>query len=76
MLSPLNEREKQINADYNWCLTDAAVRRQYGGLVVVAHRRQIWGAGKTHGDAAREAWAKPGCPSKDQVAFVYVPEAD
>src|SRR5262249_26023739 len=71
--SPLNEHERQINDDYEWCLHDPEVRRQYGGQVVVAHRRRIWGAGRDHGVAWDAALQHPDCPHQRVCAFVVVP---
>jgi hypothetical protein len=72
----LSEREKQIWDDYEWCLHDAAVRRAYGGRVVGAHRRRIWGAGATHTAAWEAARQEPGGPSKEEIAIGVVPEAN
>jgi hypothetical protein len=69
----LDEREQQNNEDFNWCLYDPVVQRQYAGMVVAAHRRQIWGAGMTYAEAMNEARAKEGCPPKDQMVLVVVP---
>ena len=72
VVRPLDERERQLNDDYEWCLHDPAIRRRYGGLVVAAHRRTVWGAGKNHDEAGAAAeWA--GCPSRELLAFVAVP---
>jgi hypothetical protein len=69
----LDEREQQIDADYEWCSHDPEVRQRYGGKVVIAYRRKVWGVGRNH----RQAWAvaskKAGCPAKHLVAFVVVP---
>ena len=74
-LPPLGDaRERQINADYEWCLRDAAVRRQHGGRVVVAYRGRVLGAGRTHAEAWQTASRDAACPGKDHVAFVAVPE--
>jgi hypothetical protein len=71
--STLNAKERQINEDYEWCLHDPEVRKQYGGKVVVAHRKRILGAGKNHTEAWRAAQRNADCPSNDRVAFVYIP---
>lgn len=71
----LNEREQQIQSDYEWCLHDGGVRQQYGGQVVVVHQRKIWGAGRSHAAAWAAARRKRGCPSKDRIAIVVVPPA-
>ncbi len=74
-LSPyLDEREQQIHEDYEWCLHDPEVCRKYGGKVVVAYRRRIWGAGKNHVAAWTAAAKKRGCPPREAVALVVVPE--
>lgn len=70
----LDERERQINDDYEWCLHDAEVRRKHGGKVVVAHRRRIWGVGKDHAAAWAAAARKRGCPAREEVALVIVPD--
>jgi hypothetical protein len=71
----LDEREQQIQDDYEWCLHDRDVRKKYGGKVVVVHRRKIWGVGKNHAAAWAAALRKRGCPTKDQIAVVVVPDA-
>ncbi|HEV3262718.1 MAG TPA: hypothetical protein VG013_38135 [Gemmataceae bacterium] len=71
----LDEREQQIEDDYEWCLHDPGVRQKYAGKVVVVQRRKIWGVGKNHAAAWAAALRKRGCPSKDQIAIVVVPEA-
>jgi hypothetical protein len=74
-VSRLNAHEQQANEDYEWCLHDAEVRRQYSGKVVVAHRKRILGFGRNHVEAWQSAVRNGDCPSKDQVAVVVVPEA-
>jgi hypothetical protein len=69
----LDEREQQIQDDYEWCLRDLEVRKKYGGKVVVVYQRKIWAVGKNHTAAWAAALRKRGCPSKDQVAVVVVP---
>lgn len=71
--SYLTEEEKKMNEDYEWCLNDPDVRRQYGGQVVVAHQRRIWGAGKDHGAAWDAAQKHPDCPHNRMCVFVVVP---
>jgi hypothetical protein len=73
--SRLNAYEQQANADYEWCLHDADVRRQYSGKVVVAHGKRILGWGSNHLEAWQSAVRNGDCPSRDQVAVVFVPEA-
>ncbi len=68
----LNEREQQIDDDYEWVLHDAEVQRTYAGKVVVVHKRQIWGAGKNHTVALRAALRRPGCPPRQAMAMVFV----
>lgn len=69
----LTEQEKQINDDYEWCLHDPEVRRQYGDQVVAIHQRRIWGVGKDHLAALNAALQQPGCPPKFCLALVIVP---
>jgi hypothetical protein len=71
--SYLTEEEKKMNEDYEWCLHDPDVRRQYGGQVVAAHQRRIWGAGANHLDALDAALQEPGCPHRKCLVFVVVP---
>lgn len=73
-LSSLNERERQIDDDYEWCLSDAAIRQRYAGQVIVVNQRHVFGAGKNHRDAWVEATRASGCPAKQNVAFVAIPE--
>ena len=47
----------------------------FGGKVVVVHKRKIWGVGKDHAAAWVAAQRKRGCPTKDQIAVVVVPFA-
>jgi hypothetical protein len=70
----LDEREQQMNADYEWCLRDPEVRRRYGGRVVVAYQRKIWGTGKDHAAAWAAAARKRGCPPRGHAAIVVVPD--
>jgi hypothetical protein len=70
----LDEREQRINDDYEWCLRDSTVREKHAGQVVIVHSRTIWGAGKNHAAAWAAAARKRGCPPKDQVAMVVVPD--
>ena len=74
--SYLTEEEKKINEDYEWCLNDPDIQRQYGGQVVVAHQRRIWGAGKDHSAAWNAALQHPDCPHPRVCAFVVVPYFD
>jgi hypothetical protein len=71
--SVLNEQEKQINDDYEWCLHDPDVRRQYGDQIVAVHQRRIWGAGANHSVALNAALEQPGCPPRHFLALVWVP---
>ncbi len=70
----LDERERQMDADYEWCLNDAEVRQKYGGKVVVAYKRRIWGAGKHRLVAWTAAARKRGCPPRGYAAIVVVPD--
>ena len=69
----LDQREQQIDDDYEWCLHDPEVQKKYGGKVVVVHKRKIWGVGKNHKAAWLAAQRKRGCPARDQIAIVVVP---
>jgi hypothetical protein len=71
---PFDERETLLDEDYQWCLLDLTVRQTYGGQVVAAHERRIWGAGKDHEAAWRAARKLPGCPPEDLLVFVAVPD--
>jgi len=73
MPSYLTEEEKKMNEDYEWCLNDPEVRRQYGGQVVAAHQRRVWGAGANHLDALDAALQEPGCPHRKCLVLVVVP---
>jgi hypothetical protein len=69
----LDEREQQMEDDYEWCLHDPEVRKAYGGRVVVAYQRKIWGAGRDHAAAWTAARRKRGCPPRGHAAIVFVP---
>lgn len=69
----LTEEEKKMNEDYEWCLNDPEVQRQYAGQVVAAHERRIWGAGQNLGDALDAALKQPGCPPQKCLVLVVVP---
>jgi hypothetical protein len=71
--SYLTEEEKKMNEDYEWCLNDPDVRRQYRGQVVAAHQRRIWGAGRDLGAALDAALKQPDCPPKKFLVLVVVP---
>lgn len=71
--SYLTEEEKKMNEDYEWCLHDPEVRRQYGDQVVAAHQRRIWGAGRDHLAALDAALQQPDCPPKKYLVLVVVP---
>lgn len=71
--SPLTEQEKQFKDDYEWCLHDIEVRRQYAYQVVAAHRRRIWGAGANHLEAFNAALEQSDCPPRKFLVFVVVP---
>jgi len=73
-LSPyLDERELQINDDYEWCWHDPEMQKKYGGMVVMVHKRKIWGVGKNHLQALNAAQREPNCPPKGVSAFVVMP---
>ncbi len=69
----LTEEEKKMNEDYEWCLNDPDVRRQYGNQVVAAHQRRVWGAGRDHRAAVDAALKQPDCPPKIYLVLVVVP---
>jgi hypothetical protein len=71
--SALTEEEKKMNEDYEWCLHDPEVRRQYGDRVVAVHERRIWGAGADHLAALNSALQQPDCPPRKALVFVVVP---
>jgi hypothetical protein len=74
-LSPyLDEREQQINDDYDWAMWDESVRRAYGGQVVAVSGRKVWGAGSNHEEALANARAQSDCPPRLRIALVVVPE--
>jgi hypothetical protein len=68
----LDEQEKQVREDYEWCLHDAQVQQEYQGRVVAVHKRKIWGAGRTHRQATRAALRCPGCPPREALAKVFI----
>jgi hypothetical protein len=68
----LDERERQIREDYEWCLRDPAIQQTYGGNVVVVHKRRVWAAARTHRAALRAALRCGGCPPREQLALVFV----
>jgi hypothetical protein len=68
----LDERERQIDDDYEWCLHSEEVQKAYAGKVVATYKRRIWGAGKNHGAAIRAGQRKAGCPPKENMAYVYI----
>lgn len=71
--SYLNEHEKQVRDDYEWCLHNPEVRRQYGDQVVAVHQRRVWGAGANHLAALNAALQQPGCPPRHFLALAVVP---
>src|SRR5262249_51525448 len=73
-ISPLTEQEQQIHEDYEWALHDPGVRTRHGGQVVAIHRRQVWGAGADHAAALQAGLAVPGCPARQALALVVVPQ--
>jgi hypothetical protein len=50
------------------------LRQNFGGKVVAVHRRKVWGAGGSHTAALTAALRETGCPPRDQLALVVVPE--
>lgn len=69
----LTEHEKQINDDYEWCIHDPDVRRQYGDQIVAVHQRRIWGSGPNHLAALNAALQQSGCPPRYFLALAWVP---
>jgi hypothetical protein len=69
----LDEREQQMNNDYEWCLHDPEVRKKYGGKVVVAYKRKILGVEENHAAAWAAAKRKRGCPPGGYAAVAVVP---
>jgi hypothetical protein len=73
--SPLDERESGLRADYEWALSDPEVRREHAGQVVAACDRRVWGAARSHAAALADALRQAGCPARERLALVVVPEA-
>jgi hypothetical protein len=69
----LDERERQIQDDYEWCLDNQDVQEKYGGKIVIVHKRKIWGVGTSHALAWAAAQRKHGCPAREHIAVVVVP---
>ena len=72
VFADMDERELQMREDYDWCLRDPEVQVTYAGQVVAVHRKKVWGAGKTHGEATQAALAQPGCPPRECLAKVVI----
>jgi hypothetical protein len=68
----LNERERQLHADYEWVLHDLALQREQAGKVVAVYRRRILAVGKNHREAIQEALRGPDCPPREEIALVFV----
>jgi hypothetical protein len=68
----LDERERQIDEDYDWCLTDDEVQQKYQGKFVAAHKRRIWGSGKNIRAAVQAALKVAGSPPRGYFALVYI----
>jgi hypothetical protein len=68
----LNEREQQLNGDYEWALHDAEVQRQQAGQVVAVHRRRIVAVGPNHREALQAALRQPSCPPREEITLVFV----
>jgi hypothetical protein len=68
----LDEAEQQLRQDYEWVLHDTAIQRQQAGKVVAVHKKRIWGVGESHSAALAEALKRPDCPSRQELALVYV----
>jgi hypothetical protein len=71
----LDEREMRLHADYEWGLHDAEVRRAHAGQVVAVCDRRVWGAARNHAAALADALRQAGCPARERLALVVVPEA-
>jgi hypothetical protein len=73
--APFSPAEQDLDATYDWCLTDEGVQERYGGLVVVASNKEVLGAGRTHTLAWEDAQQKHQgrCPPRAKVVFVAVP---
>jgi hypothetical protein len=69
----LTAAEREKNDDYEWALHDPEVRRRYAGKIVVVHRKQVLGAGKTFRAAWAAARRRRRCPAKREVAMAVVP---
>jgi hypothetical protein len=70
----LTELELRCNADYEWCLRDPEVHKQYARQVVAAHHRRILASGKNHGEALQGALNRPDCPPREEIVLVYIEE--
>ena len=68
----LNERERQVQADYEWVLHDATIQREQAGKVVAVHRHRIVAVGKDHREAIEKALRRPECPPREEIAVVFV----
>jgi hypothetical protein len=68
----LTPEEQQQSDDYDWALRDAEVQAKYRGMVVAVYKKEVLGAGKTHGEATQAAMARPDCPAKHLLAKVYI----
>ena len=71
---PLTVSERQLDDDYEWGLNNPDLQHKYGGKVVVVHRRKVLGVGEDHALALEAALSEGPCPSRQQLAFVVVPE--
>ena len=71
--SAMDERERQLQADYEWGLRDPRIRDAYAGQVVAIWNKQVWGAGSSHLVAWHAASRAAQCPPRERTAFVVVP---
>src|SRR5688572_14541379 len=72
-LENLSFAEDPDNEDYAWALHNSDFRKQHSGLVVAVHQRVLWGVGKNHLAAWKDASTKPNCPPQEDLTFVAIP---
>src|SRR5438874_840167 len=58
--------------DYAWALNSRELHRQYQRMVVAVHHHKVWGVGKDYNAAWDDARTKPGCPEREELAFVLL----
>ncbi|MGL4555067.1 MAG: hypothetical protein ACRC33_28210 [Gemmataceae bacterium] len=69
---PLDARELQMNADYDWAQRDTEVQKTYAGRFAAVYQSRVWGAGRRPREAFEAAMRLPGCPGKMYLAMVYI----